>query len=299
MDWRKAWHQHLEKMSDFWVDQNFDRYQVMDETEKKAMIRKKNMMKARKAEVVKAKVVGTITGFERLGHRRYVNYLTHWSFLIKQKDFYYIEEQLTRRKALFEGAHLVEEIAVDKENEHHNQVELTPISITETRNKGKGFFYDRLSAVKYADRWWNQGNPEFQMFDVDCTNYVSQCLNAGGAPMHGQYNQHAGWWYSGKNWSFSWAVAHSFRWYLTGRQNRLQAVTVDAPEKLMPGDVICYDFEGDGRWDHSTFVTEKDGNHMPLVNAHTTDSRHRYWSYEDSTAWTPNIQYKFFHIDAD
>lgn len=42
--------------------------------------------------------------------------------------------------------------------------------------------YRRDLAVAYADRWWNAGNPAFEEFDVDCTNYVSQCLFAGGHP---------------------------------------------------------------------------------------------------------------------
>ncbi len=50
------------------------------------------------------------------------------------------------------------------------------------------------------------------------------------------------------------------------------------------------------RFDHTTIVVAKDADGMPLVNAHTDNSRHRYWSYEDSTAWTPNIKYKFFHL---
>ncbi|MGE1104293.1 amidase domain-containing protein, partial [Peribacillus simplex] len=29
------------------------------------------------------------------------------------------------------------------------------------------------------------------------------------------------------------------------------------------------------------------------------DSRMRYWSYEDSTAYTPSIRYAFFHITDD
>lgn len=39
--------------------------------------------------------------------------------------------------------------------------------------------YRREEAAAYADRWWKDGNPEFEVFDVDCTNYVSQCLFAG------------------------------------------------------------------------------------------------------------------------
>ena len=79
----------------------------------------------------------------------------------------------------------------------------------------------------------------------------------------------------------------------------LRAKEVSKPEELMLGDIICYDFEGDGRFNHNTIVTAKDIHGMPLVNANTTDSRLRYWSYEDSTAYTPNIQYRFFHIVDD
>ena len=44
--------------------------------------------------------------------------------------------------------------------------------------------YEREAAAAYADRWWDSGNPEFEEFDVDCTNYISQCLFAGKAPIH-------------------------------------------------------------------------------------------------------------------
>lgn len=76
----------------------------------------------------------------------------------------------------------------------------------------------------------------------------------------------------------------------------MKGTEVSSPDQLTYGDVICYDFEGDGRWDHTTIVTAKDAYGMPLVNAHTNNSRHRYWSYEDSMAWTENTKYKFFRI---
>ena len=71
---------------------------------------------------------------------------------------------------------------------------------------------------------------------------------------------------------------------------------VSNPQELNLGDIICIDFEGNGRFDHSLIVTAKDAYGMPLVNAHTTNSRHRYWSYENSSRYTPNIVYKFFVI---
>ncbi|WP_269431728.1 amidase domain-containing protein [Bacillus sp. JCM 19034] len=83
-----------------------------------------------------------------------------------------------------------------------------------------------------------------------------------------------------------------FEWSKTG----LRGEERERADLLEPGDVIFYDFNGDGRWQHSTIVVAKDANGEPLVNAQTTNSRMRYWKYEDSTAWTSQIQYKFFHI---
>lgn len=163
----------------------------------------------------------------------------------------------------------------------------------------QGGGYDRVKAVAYAHRYWNSYNPKFKHFDVDCTNYVSQCLWAGGAPMTYRPSRSEGWWYrftNPPNWSFSWSVAHALRWYLGTSKGGLRGEEVEKASLLMPGDVICYDFEGDGRFNHTTIVVAKDENGEPLVNAHTSNSRNRYWTYRDSTAWTPRIRYKFFRI---
>lgn len=162
--------------------------------------------------------------------------------------------------------------------------------------------YDRERAKRYADKWWNDYNPQFRKFAVDCTNYVSQCLWAGGFPMQGGSGRDKGWWYRGNggaedNWSFSWAVAHSLHWYLAGGDTPLPVWEVYHPQELAIGDVICYDWSGNGKWEHTTIVTGRDGQGMPLVNAHTVNSRNRRWDYRDSYAWTPQTRYKLFHID--
>ncbi|MDF2715452.1 MAG: hypothetical protein K0R28_2377 [Paenibacillus sp.] len=161
--------------------------------------------------------------------------------------------------------------------------------------------YDRAKARKYAETWWNGTNPQYLSFEVDCTNFVSQCLFAGGAPMNYTGKRESGWWYQGKDgsrelWSFSWAVAHSLQSYLSSSKGGLRSEPVDSPKHLAIGDVICYDWDGNGRFQHNTIVTGFDAAGMPLVNAHTTDSRMRYWDYRDSYAWTPNTRYRFFHI---
>ncbi|KMK75633.1 amidase domain-containing protein [Alkalihalobacillus pseudalcaliphilus] len=162
-----------------------------------------------------------------------------------------------------------------------------------------GSRYNRLEAVRYAELWWNDYNPMYRKFTDNCTNFISQCMHAGGAYFWGQSNRSKGWWYSPNTWSFSWSVAHSFRWYLSGSTKGLRGIEKSEARELIPGDVICYDFDGDGRWQHNTIVVAKDFNGEPLVNAQTTNSRMRYWSYEDSSAYTPEIQYKFFRIVVD
>lgn len=159
--------------------------------------------------------------------------------------------------------------------------------------------YDRDNAVAYAMTWWNRHNPAFPIFSVDCTNYVSQCLYAGGMEMSGAPNREVGWWSSKTNWSLSWSVAHSLYWYLLTNQDGIRGVTVQDAEALHIGDVICYDFSGNKRWDHTTIVVAKDEAGYPLVNAHTDNSLLRNYAYRDSLAYTRNINYAFIHIESD
>lgn len=70
----------------------------------------------------------------------------------------------------------------------------------------------------YQDRWWNAYNPRWGNFTGlggDCTNYVSQVLNAGGAPLDptGSYRWY---YYNMNNTSDSWAGVNELRNYLIG-----------------------------------------------------------------------------------
>lgn len=207
-----------------------------------------------------------------------------------------MEEEIEHRKAIFLEQTVIkdEEIIPSWESERYS---IEPMEEMEDAAERGGFEYNRLKAVQYAERWWNSYNPAYKKFHVNCTNFISQCLKAGGAPMRGYPNRGQGWWMQNGSWSYSWSVAHSFRMYLGRSKTGLKANEVRNAAELQLGDVICYDFQGDGRFDHTTIVTAKDDYGMPLVNAHTSNSRMRYWSYEDSTAYTPNIQYKFFAIN--
>ncbi len=250
------------------------------------LLKKKDGLNRRGGQLVKVMAKGNV---ERMTEGEAV-YTIHWSFAIKHGDQFYIEEEVERRRADFSSG----EVVGDKELMPESEEDDSNWSVDDSRRSWPEFQYNRLKAVQYAERWWNEFNPNYPEFNDDCTNYISQCLYAGGVPMWGQPERTRGWWIEGKvNWSYSWTVAHAFMLMLKGAN---WTVEVGSPRELEIGDIICYDFEGDGRFNHNTIVTGMDGYGYPLVNAHTTNSRMRYWNYEDSTAYTPEIQYKFFHI---
>ncbi|WP_042349957.1 amidase domain-containing protein [Bacillus massiliigorillae] len=259
------------------------------------VVLKKALLKKRNAEIKNVKAKGKIQSKQQEKEETIVHYNVHFQYFIKQKDCFYMEEEIEQRVARFKEDTCIsdEEVVVSIP-----KLELSFITYEDDDTRAT-FYYDRLKAVQYADTWWNGTNPQYQRFNDDCTNFISQCLKAGDAPMRGVTNRSTGWWYSGKNWSYSWTVSHALNLYMQNSSRGLRAKEVDSPDQLLLGDVICYDFEGDGRYNHFTIVTAKDEDGMPLVNAHTTDSRHRYWSYEDSTAYTPEMQYRFFTIVDD
>lgn len=262
---------------------------------------KKQSFAKRSAEIVKAKANGRVEEKVEEKENATVLYEVHFQYLIKHRGLFYMEEEVEKRQAEFYKGVLVrdEKLTEIQGSQDDREGILPAFSQREDEHERKGFRYDRLKAVQYAERWWNDFNPAYKKFEVDCTNYISQCLHQGGAPMRGYPNRSNGWWMQNDNWSFSWSVANAMRWHIPGSKFGLRGREVDHAQKLKLGDVICYDFEGDGRFDHTTIVTGHDADGMPLVNAHTYNSRMRYWAYEDSTAYTPNIKYKFFTITDD
>ncbi|TLS37997.1 amidase domain-containing protein [Pseudalkalibacillus caeni] len=278
-----------------WLINRGDFRGLLDSNEEEAHHRLKNQLRERKASIIRGNIHSQTVSHFQIEERNIIDYMLWHKFLVKQDNKIYQEERVEHRKAVFREDELISDEGVSIERDSGK-----PTIEDEERqkaNKEFGFSYNRLAAVKYAERWWNDYNPAYKSFDVDCTNYISQCLRAGGAPMRGYPGRSRGWWFQNNNWSYSWSVAHAFRWHLSGSTVGLKGKEVQTPGELQPGDVVCYDFDGDGHWQHSTIVVDHDGKGMPLVNAHTTNSRMRYWAYEDSTAWTPEIKYKFFQIE--
>ena len=82
------------------------------------------------------------------------------------------------------------------------------------------FEYDRVAAVEYARKCALSRNPQFKDYEQwggNCTNYISQCINAGGIPMDSDGNNvmKEWYWYSDNKRTPSWTGAQPFFEYLT------------------------------------------------------------------------------------
>lgn len=141
--------------------------------------------------------------------------------------------------------------------------------------------YNRLAAVDYAMKYAIDPNKKYKYFQSidenggDCTNFVSQCLNAGGASM--DYNIIRPWWYDIKHGkaSICWATAHSLYWYLKVNQrinrNVIKGLEVEDITKLEIGDLIFYENLNNTIF-HAAIITSfavSSGNREPRISQHT------------------------------
>ena len=133
--------------------------------------------------------------------------------------------------------------------------------------------YGRADAIEYARRWAYGRNPKYYDFSAlggDCTNFVSQCLVAGGMPMN--YSNPNGWYYGGVNSrsaSFS-GVQFLYNFLTDGKKRRGPAARETVLSALLPADIIQLSFDG-VNFSHSLFIMQTGGG-GPYVATHTFDS---------------------------
>jgi hypothetical protein len=147
--------------------------------------------------------------------------------------------------------------------------------------------YSRINAVNYARTYALNPNPSFRYFPLinnetsgDCTNFISQCLLAGRAPMI--YKGSHPWWYKNNNtistkddtWSVTWAVANSLYWTLKVNQQYndegIKGFEVQDVEMLELGDLIFFE-DDDGKIFHPTIITSFMYS-QPLVSHHSFEA---------------------------
>ncbi|PAE15908.1 hypothetical protein CHH91_11970 [Virgibacillus sp. 7505] len=277
-----------EQLADYWM-QEVDRKKAGNWLVNRIAFHEKDG-----AKVAQIRGEGTILSEEHDGEEDIITYRLCATFLVHKQHATYHEEEVHTHIARMRDGQIIHDERVEDAVQPH--VQGLVVYESNDQDFDRQFTYDRRAAVQYAERWWNDYNPAYKKFEVDCTNYISQCLRAGGAPMRGEPDRNSGWWFNGENWSYSFTVANALRWYLSGSKQGLRGKEVADARLLRPGDVICYDFEGDGNYNHNTIVVARNAQGEPLVNAHTANSRMRHWAYVDSPAYTKNVVYKFFQI---
>lgn len=146
--------------------------------------------------------------------------------------------------------------------------------------------YSRDNAVAYALKYGLAPNPKYKYFGIhgelggDCTNFVSQCLNVGGASM--VYDEKLPWWYSAAGavdntshtWSISWSTANSLYWFIKRRGEMnvrgLSGIEVGDIKALELGDLIFYE-NFKGVINHSSIITDfYEG--FPLITQHSVEA---------------------------
>lgn len=173
--------------------------------------------------------------------------------------------------------------------------------------------YDRDAAV----RWARDHAKDTPPYDASCTQFVSQSLWAGGLPKDQQWTNEGEFGRVQKRpgTKSAWAVDH-FLDYVQSKYPQSGFITLDGDDfrnnsipEADEGDVIIYDWEGDGTYDHATIVTDIVGDRYPEVAEWSvydgrvpTPYTERGWTYsEKSRTWLqdkfPNVIAYLLNID--
>lgn len=172
--------------------------------------------------------------------------------------------------------------------------------------------YNRSAAVNYAfyyvgypndDPFYKNYNPAYHAFSADCTNFVSQCLKAGGIPMvdawwrpwwdkdDWYYYRHGTDAYDSNNdddWSWSWVKVATLHWHIRSRLG----ILVSSPSQLQLGDIVQLNLDdSDPTNDHSMIVTYIDSAGNRYVTYHTTNTPARKLSDIPGTKYYLHITY--------
>jgi len=139
---------------------------------------------------------------------------------------------------------------------------------------GVQYGHNRYAAWNYAWNWYSGRNPTYNNYGGgggnDCTNFVSQCIQASGAPLDwsGSYM----WYYQkGASDSYSWVNVNGIWDYLTGNTWTGPYGVAAWTDSVEVGDLVQLDF-GSG-FGHCPIITTKGGTSFNLiyVAAHSTD----------------------------
>lgn len=133
--------------------------------------------------------------------------------------------------------------------------------------------YDRRASVKYAQKWAKGRNPNYYDFSKiggDCTNFISQCLLAGGGEMN--FDKYYGWYYNNeKNRSPSWTGVRYLQRFLLSNHKKGPFGKVVLLNHLKEGDLILLKRPFQPYFTHAVIVT-KIAKQQIFVCSHTQDA---------------------------
>lgn len=131
--------------------------------------------------------------------------------------------------------------------------------------------YNRINAIKYAQKWAFSRNPKFYAFDNvggDCTSFVSQCLYAGSLVMN--YTPTFGWYYiNSTQRSPSWTGVQYLYDFLISNTGPGPFAEEVSKEQAKPGDII--QFGNEKTFYHSVIITGIKNNQI-FISAHNFDA---------------------------
>ncbi|MDO4384019.1 MAG: amidase domain-containing protein [Eubacteriales bacterium] len=182
----------------------------------------------------------------------------------KEKMMLNTEEQ---EKSLVQIEKEATKESVETENKNSN---LYKVSVASAANK-----YSDSNAVKYAKKWAKKRNPRYKSYSSDCTNFVSQCVNAGGKKMNTPKSIPEGvksstnYWYSlryqewhANNYIYRWRETTSFirvsdfftYWEKKGIKKANYSSKTKLQNGVAVGDVVQLK-NGNGKWFHTIIIT--------------------------------------------
>ena len=137
------------------------------------------------------------------------------------------------------------------------------VSTLKTYGDGK-YTYSPDKAVAYADKWATSRNPKYKQYPgVDCCNFVSQCLDAGGMP------RNSTWYPASYDWINCSGAISNFKKY----GNFMSA----NDSNVLRGNPVYYDWNSNGVYDHTAICVGRNSAGTPIIDAHTGDHYHAAW----------------------
>ncbi|SMH30403.1 IPT/TIG domain-containing protein [Rathayibacter oskolensis] len=124
------------------------------------------------------------------------------------------------------------------------------------------------SQLDYLETYWSDYNSAQYgaISGNDCVNFASQSLIARGWAMDGEWNYS-----STGGYSSAWASSTAFNSYLAAHPERATPLSNAQRDQVEVGDVVQFDWDGSGDWDHTGIVTAVDGDTI-LYSSHTVDN---------------------------